>query len=135
MTGETLKLLISAKPRAAHVAVFSWDAIDGVQLLYPSGGAKAMRIEQGSTLVLPPVQGPEYGVAPLRGQKVSVESLIVLASAVPFETAGLGTLPREIGRAGAFPSWPVSKFLDALARLDLEVMSLRILDYRVRDAE
>ena len=135
VAGETLKLLISAKRRVAHVAVFSWDATDGVHRLYPAGRTKALRIERGATLVIPPARGPEYGVAPLRGQKVSAESLIILGSAVPFETAGLATVPGDAGRARAIQSWPVSKFFDVLARLDLEVMSLRILDYRVRNAE
>lgn len=133
--GQTLKLLISAKRRTAHVAVFSWDGDDGVQRLYPAGGTTAIRVESGRTLALPPALGPEYGVVPPLGQKVAVESLIVLASAVPFETAGLGTIPRAIGRASPFQARPVSRFLDALARMDLEVMKLRILDYRVRDVD
>jgi hypothetical protein len=135
VAGETLKLMISAKRRAAHVAVYSWDAVDGVHLLYPSGAMQAMRIDRGGTLVLPPVQGPEYGVAPLRGQKVSAESLIVLASAVPFEAAGLATIPSDGRRGTALLSQPVSRFFDAVAKLDLEVMSLRILDYSVRKIE
>jgi hypothetical protein len=132
--GDTLKLLITAKQRPAHVAVFSWDGVDGVHLLYPSGGTKALRVERGRTLVLPPPQGPEYGVAPMLGQEVTRESLIVLASAVAFDVAGLATVPRDIGRATPFQSRPITRFFDDLARLDLDVMSLRILDYRVHAA-
>lgn len=132
--GDTLKMLISAKRRPAYVAVFSWDSVDGVQQLYPAGGAEAIRVEAGATLVLPPPSGPRYGVAPMLGQRVTAESLIVLGSTVPFDTTGLAPVPRDVGRSTPFQARPVSRFFDALARRDLAVMTVRILDYRVRDS-
>ena len=133
ISGEALNLAISAKRRTAHVAVFAWYADDGVTRLYPVGTATAMRIERGGTLVLPPAQGPEYGVTPMPGQRVSMESLIVLSSAAPFDVAALAATPLDDPLASLHRARTASAFFDAMARQDLSVMSIRILNYRVRD--
>lgn len=132
VAGNDLELNISNKRGVAHIAVFAWYEDDGVVRLYPAGGTTPVRVEAGQSLILPPPEGPVYGVAPMPGQRVSSEALILLASSVPFDAAALASTPLDDPLSSLHRARAASAFFDALARLDLSIMTIRILGYRVR---
>jgi hypothetical protein len=129
--GDSLRVLLVAGQSPAFVAGYVWQADDTVVRISPRDG-DPRRLDPGDRVRMPPPGGVGVTPTPLPGSEESWESVIVVASAVPFDAASLApwlgaTAPESLSAAVQ-----MSAFLDALARLDLARVTLKILPYRVR---
>jgi len=115
----------------AYVAAYVLQADDTVVRIAPAGDA-ARRLEPETRIALPGPRDPAVSAAPMSGSEETVEALIVVASAVPFDAAALAPSVRASPDASLAAAVETSGFLDALADLDLARVSLSVLPYRVR---
>ena len=65
-------------------------------------------------------------------KRAAATAVIVVASAVPFDAASLAPWLGATAPGSLSAAVQMSAFLDALARLDLARVTLKILPYRVR---
>ena len=132
--GEVLSARALVQGGRAYVAAYAWQADDTVLRIAPRDRA-ARVMEAGVRLALPGHGDAEVTAAPLAGSDETVEAILVVASAVPFDA---GTLAPAVGRTAAESlgaAVQMSAFLDALAALDLARICLAVLPYRIRGAE
>ena len=132
--GEVLSARALVQDGRAYVAAYAWQADDTVVRIAPRDRA-ARAVEAGVRLSLPGHGDAEVTAAPLAGSDETVEAVLVVASAVPFDA---GKLAPAVGRTASESlgaAAQMSAFLDALAALDLGRISLAVLPYRVRGAD
>lgn len=132
--GEPLAVRVLVRGGRAHLAAFAWQADDTVVRIAPAEAA-ARRVEAGVRAALPGPGDPEIATAPMAGSRETVEAVIVVASAVPFDADALAPFAGASAARSLAGAVEMSGFLDALVGLDLARISLAVLPYRVRPAD
>lgn len=127
-TGETPRVVAAVMRGRAFLAVYLRRADGGIVRIEPVDGSTPAVVEAGRPVHLPQPRGGAAAAAAVAGAAESLESIIVVASAVPFGPGGLAALPGDRGT----PATTTGAFLDALAGLDRDRLRLAILPYLVR---
>lgn len=132
--GEELNARVLVRGGRAYIAAFAWQADDTVVRIAPRG-RMARRLESGAGATVPGPSGPKVTPAPMPGSRETVEAVVVVASALPFDADALAPYSGATVLQSLASAVEMSGFLDALSRLDLARIRLAFLPYRVRAAD
>lgn len=133
--GEPLRVRATVERGRAFVAVYVWQADGGVVRIVPADGRSALTVEAGQRVDLPGRDDPAIAVAPMPEVSESLEAVIVVASAVPFDPDRMAPGPGRSSDASLQRAVSSGAFLERLAGLDRSRLRLAILPYRVRRGE
>lgn len=136
VAGEVLGIGLTGTRRRAYVAVYAWQADDSVVRLYPARAASGpFVIDVGAGLTLPSVGEPVYGVAPMPGDRVSVEAVVIVASSAPFDVDALAPAASANVVDTLAAATDSGAFLAAVGGMDVATVDLAVLPYSVGVAE
>ncbi|NQW09693.1 MAG: hypothetical protein HQ481_07420 [Alphaproteobacteria bacterium] len=131
--GEPLRVRARVGGGRVYLALYVWQA-DGTVVRVAPTGHQARTLAAATQFDWPGPGDAEVTVAPMPGVSRSLEAVIVVASAVPFDADRpapvLGTTAEDsLAAAG-----DGAAFLDRLAALDTARMTLAVLPYQVQAA-
>lgn len=132
--GDALTARVQLRAGRAYLAAYAWQADDTVIRIAPMS-AEAARVDAKVRVDVPGTGDPAVSAAPMPGSPESVEAIVIVASALPFDAAALAPSVQATASQSLEAATDMSAFLDALARLDLARVTLRVLPYRVRPAD
>ncbi len=114
-----------------HVGVFAWGADNKVVRLYPGAGAGGLTVPAGGRVVLPRTGEHRIRSAPLPGNEIDHEAIIVVAAGERLAFRDLA--PQAGGSVAATMKAAVSAgaFFERLARLNLSRAAVAVLPYQV----
>lgn len=127
---EDIVIELSAR-EPVRAAVFAWGADNKVVRLYPSAKAAGLAVPAGGKLVLPQAGEGRIRAAPLPGNEVDHEAIIVVASGEHLPLEGLAPPVGSSVAATMDAAVSGGVFFGRLARLDLSRAAVSVLPYRV----
>ena len=130
--GVPLKLRTAVHTNRAFVAAYALQANSTIVKISPSNDARAHSIDAGERVDLPGPREAEVHAAPMPGTPISLEAVILVASAVPFNADDLAPSLSSRVAASLRVAVRTSAFLDRLAELDLSRVTVKVLPYRVK---
>lgn len=133
--GNSLRVRLAVRERRAFVALYAWQADGSVVRMAPRGGGEPAEIAAGRRVELPGPHDAEVTAAPMPDADESLEAVMVVASAVPFRPDRLAPALGATADASRQRAVTAGAFLERLAGLDLTLLRLAILPYRVRAAD
>ena len=121
-TSDPIRIALSATERVS-AAVFGWGADNNVVRIYPNDRRTELIVPADGHIVLPAkADRMVIRSAPLQDHVENHEAILVIASSKQLDYGSLGTQTVE----------PSSKFLNALATLDLSHATVAVLPYRIK---
>lgn len=132
--GDSLRARVTVQGGRAYLAAYAWQADDTVVRIAPPDRA-ARLLEADRRADLPGPRDAQVTAAPLPGSVETLEALLLVASAMPFDADALAPAAGATAEGSLAAAAQMSAFLDALAALDLSRVSLAVLPYRTRAAE
>ena len=131
--GIPLRVRVRVSGGRAYFALYVWQA-DGTVVRIAPAGRRAGTIAAGAWLNWPGPRDAKVSAAPMPGVAQSLEAVIVVASAVPFDADRPAPLLGTSARDSLDTANRGAAFLDRLAALDTARVTLAVLPYQVHAA-